>query len=88
MRELSLIVTGGLLPQRTFLLLLDPSLAGSRSAGEPDRIEREADGFMERVDGAYRELAAHEPARIVIVDGDRDAEVIAEEVREHVRPLL
>ena len=87
-RELSLIVTGGLLPQRTFLLLLDPSLAGSRSAGEPDRIEREADGFMERVDGAYRELAAHEPARIVIVDGDRDAEVIAEEVREHVRPLL
>jgi dTMP kinase len=87
-RDLSLIVTGGLLPQRTFLLLVDPALARSRSSRQRDRIEREADSFMERVDAAYRELAGHEPARVVSLDGSREPSVIAEEVREHVRALL
>ena len=87
-RELSLIVTGGLLPDRTFLLLVDPGLARERSAGERDRIEREADLFMERVDEAYRSVASHEPERIVAVDGDQDPSEIAEVVREHVRALL
>jgi dTMP kinase len=87
-RELSLIVTGGLLPDRTFLLLVDPALARDRSLGERDRIEREADLFMARVDEAYRSLASHEPDRIVPVDGGRDPAEIAEVVREHVRALL
>lgn len=87
-RELSLIVTGGLLPDLTFLLLVGPAIARERSRGERDRIEREADLFMERVDEAYRSLVSHEPDRIVAVDGSRDAAEIAEVVREHVRPLL
>ena len=87
-RELSLIVTGGLLPDRTFLLLVDPGLARERSAGERDRIEREADLFMERVDEAYRSVASHEANRIVAVDGSQGPTEIAEVVREHVRALL
>ena len=87
-RELSLIVTRGLLPQRTFLLLVEPAAARGRSSGDRDRIEREADAFMERVDVAYRELASHEPARIVALDGSREPTILAEEVREHVRALL
>ena len=87
-RALSLIVTGGLLPDRTFLLLVDPRLARERSAGERDRIEREADLFMERVDEAYRSVASHEPERIVAVDGDQGPAEIAEVVREHIRALL
>jgi len=87
-RELSLIVTRGLLPERTFLLLVDPAVARSRASGERDRIEREEDAFMERVDAAYRQLAAHEPERIVALDGSREPSVVAEEVREHVRALL
>jgi len=43
---------------------------------------------MRRADEAFRSLAASYPARIVALDGDRAAEEIAEEVREHVRPLL
>jgi thymidylate kinase len=43
---------------------------------------------MRVVDAAYRALAAREPERIVAVDGAREAEEIAEEVRERVRPLL
>jgi dTMP kinase len=87
-RDLSLTVTEGLLPDRTFLVLLDPAVARSRSGSDHDRIEREGDEFMRRVDGAYRALAAAEPERIVAVEGARPAEEIASEIREHVRALL
>jgi thymidylate kinase len=43
---------------------------------------------MRVVEQAYRALAAAEPGRIVVVDGDRPPSEIAEEVREHIRPLL
>src|SRR5439155_20233245 len=39
-RELNLVVTRGLLPDRTFLVLLDPDVARRRGACQPDRIER------------------------------------------------
>ena len=87
-RELNLMVTRGLVPDRTFLVLLDPGEARRRGAGRPDRIEREGDEFMRLVDEAYRSLAASSPERIVALDGARAPEEIAEEVREHVRPLL
>ena len=86
--ELNLTVTQGLMPDRTFLVLLDPVAARRRGGGQPDRIEREGDDFMRRVDAAYRGLAATFPQRIVTLDGARRAEEIAEEVREHVRPLF
>jgi len=87
-RELSLIVTERLLPDRTFLLLLDPEEAFRRATGDHDRIEREGAEFMEKVDAGYRALAAAEPDRIVAVDGARSADTIAEEIHEHVRALL
>ncbi len=87
-RELSLTVTDGLLPDRTFVVLLDPAVAARRSAGEPDRIERAGEEFMAVVDRAYRTLAAAEPERLVALDGDRSPEAIAEEVREHLHSLL
>ena len=87
-RELNLVVTRGLLPDRTFLVLLDPEEARRRGAGEPDRIEREGDDFWRRVDDGFRALAAEFPERIVPLDGARSPDEIAEEVREHVRALL
>jgi dTMP kinase len=86
--QLNLTVTRGLLPDRTFLVLLDADEAQRRGAGQPDRIEREGASFMRRVDEAYRILAARHRERIVAVEGDRAPEEIAEEVREHVRALL
>ena len=86
--ELNLTVTQGLMPDRTFLVVLDPVAARRRGGGQPDRIEREGDDFMRRVDAAYRGLAATFPQRIVTLDGARRPEEIAEEVREHVRPLF
>ncbi|HEV7641933.1 MAG TPA: dTMP kinase [Gaiellaceae bacterium] len=87
-RELNLMVTRGLLPERTFLVLLDPEEARRRGAGQPDRIEREGEGFWNRVHEGFRSLAAAFPERIVTLDGSRTPDEIAEEVREHLRPLL
>jgi dTMP kinase len=87
-RDLSLLVTGGLLPDRTFLVLLDPEEALARAGAHHDRIERAGADFMRRVDRAYRAIAAAEPERVVAVDGSRPRDEIAEEIREHARSLL
>jgi dTMP kinase len=84
--ELSLAATRGLMPDRTIVLLLDPSDARARQ-GSPDRIESEDDEFLRTVDEAYRGLAAIFPQRIIALDGSRPATQLAEQVREHVRTL-
>jgi dTMP kinase len=86
--ELNLAVTRGLLPVRTFLVLVDPAEARRRGGEYRDRIERETEEFMRRADEAFRSLAATYCERIVALDGQRPAEEIAEEVREHIRALL
>ena len=78
--ELNLDAVGGLLPDRSFLLLLDPATAPSRLTGDHDRLEREGDDFRARVDAGYRDLAARFPERIVVLDGTLPAEELAEEV--------
>jgi dTMP kinase len=70
-RAINQFGTGGLVPDRTLLLLLDPEAARarSRSRGEPeDRLEREQRGFFDRIVDGYLELAASEPERIVRID--------------------
>jgi dTMP kinase len=76
--ELNLAAVDGLLPDRTFLLLVDPETAAARVAATPDRIEREDDSFRLRVDAAYRELARRWPDRIVVLDGAVPADELAE----------
>ena len=83
--ELNLAVVGGLLPDATFLLLVDPVDALRRSGTDPDRIEREGLGFLGHVDRAYRELAEVYPERIVAVDGSRPADEIATLIRGQLR---
>ena len=78
--ELNLAAVGGLLPDRTFLLLLDPAEVLARLRREHDRLEREGDDFHAGVDAAYQELAARFPERIVVLDGTLPAETLAEEV--------
>jgi dTMP kinase len=84
--ELNLVATDGLLPDRTFLVLVDPEVAAARSP-RADRIEREGDAFQRRVDEAYRSLAQMFPERITTVDGNRAADEVAEEIRGRLRDL-
>ena len=83
--ELNLAAVGGLMPERTFLLLLDPSRVLDRLGFEQDRIEREDVEFYERVDAAYRALAERFPERILTLDGARPAEELAEAVYGAIR---
>jgi dTMP kinase len=85
--ELNLHATRGLLPDRTFLVALDPAEARRRSAGEPDRIEQEGLEFQASVDRAYREVAAMFPERITTLDGSRPAVELARIVRDDLRRL-
>jgi dTMP kinase len=83
--DLNLAAVEGLLPDRTFLLLLDPAEISTRIGGERDRLEREDEEFHRRVDAGYRELAERFPERIVMLDGKRPPAEIAEEVHGALR---
>jgi dTMP kinase len=75
----------GILPDVTFLLLLDVEEARKRSAAARDRIEREGDAFLSDVDNGYRQLVELFPQRIVAIDASRPVDEIAKEVREHIQ---
>jgi dTMP kinase len=75
----------GILPDVTFLLLVDVDEARKRSAAARDRIEREGVAFLSLVDNGYRQLAGLFPQRIVALDAGRPVHNIAKEVREHVQ---
>jgi thymidylate kinase len=49
-----------------------------------DRMEQQPDGFYERVRDGYRELARHEPERIVLINGARHADEIESEIWENL----
>ena len=83
--ELNLTAVDGLLPERTFLLLVAATTAAGRMSGDRDRIERESLAFQERVDAAYRELAELYPERIVVLDGALPPEVLAERIHGALR---
>jgi dTMP kinase len=83
--ELNRVVLGGLLPDRTFLLLLPVEDARRRSTAPPDRIEREGAGFLERVDRAYRDLADAFPERIAALDATLPPATLATRIRDELR---
>jgi dTMP kinase len=63
--------TGGLVPDRTLLLRLDPAVARSRMGGRGevvDRLEAEGDDFFEAIAAAYDAFAAADPSRWVVLD--------------------
>ena len=78
--DLNLAAVGGLLPDRTFLLELDPRDVSSRIQRHFDRLEREGDDFRARTAAGYREIAARFPDRVVVLDATRPADELAEEV--------
>jgi dTMP kinase len=79
-RHLNMFATAGLTPDRTLLLRIDPALGRARQderALQPDRLEREGEGFFARIAAAYDELADEEPERIRAIDaGQTPADVL------------
>jgi dTMP kinase len=77
--QINRFATGGLLPDITFLLSIDPARAAER-AGQLDRFEDEGDSLQRAVFDAYRDLAAADPGRWRIVDADRPSEQVHADV--------
>lgn len=78
-RAINQFATGGLTPDRTLLLVVDPALGKSRSLdrGEaPDRLEREHEDFHTRIAGAYEALAGADPHRIRRIDAAQSEEQV------------
>ena len=83
--ELNAIATGGLLPDRTFVLLLDPD----ESAGAADRRARPDRARGRRVRAPARRRATgrswpRSPERCVALDAARPVDELAEEVRDEL----
>ena len=76
-RALNEFATGGLRPDRTLLLRVDPELGLARIADRPaDRLELEEDAFFVAIARAYDELAAAEPERIAVIDASQPPEAV------------
>jgi dTMP kinase len=90
-RAVNLFGTGGLIPDLTLLLRIDPAAGRARLAarGEaPDRLESEPEDFFARVAEAYDALAAAEPDRVVVLDADLPSDEVLAAAVEAVGRVL
>lgn len=75
------IATGGLFPDRTVLLDVEPALGVRRATSQgADRLEGEDLAFHERVREGFLAIAAEEPDRVRIVDASGDVDTVAARV--------
>jgi dTMP kinase len=93
LRAMTRFAVGALVPQRTFLIDVPVAVTLSRLAGRSgtarwDRFHGDDRAFYERVRDGYLRLAAAEPRRFVVVDGDRPEETVAADIRRQVDQLL
>lgn len=81
--------TGGLNPDCTVYLDIDPVVGLARATGEgADRIEREAIEFHRKVREGYLWIASREPERFKVIDASGTIEEVFELVEEAIMPLL
>ena len=80
----------GVLPDRTYLLVLDKAAAEKRvtERGEKDRMESNGDGFKQRVAEGFLKEAEKNPQRIVVIDAGRGIEDVAADIRADIEKLL
>lgn len=92
LRALQRFAVGDTVPDRTFLLdVAVEVIARRRSAdGERrwDRFESEGREFHERLREGYLRLAAGEPGRFAVIDGDRPIDAVAEDIARLTGDLL
>lgn len=78
-REINEMGLEGVVPGRVFVLEVDPGTGLGRQ-DRPDRIGSESVGFQASVSDAYRDLAAAEPDRVILLDGGASVEALVDEV--------
>jgi dTMP kinase len=97
--ELHRLLCGNLQPDLTLLLLpsLEASLNRARrrnqrvveqTGTDEGRFEQEKDAFYRRVWQKYQQIAAREPARIILIEGDLSIDEVHEQIVEAVAERL
>jgi len=97
--ELHRLLCGNLQPDLTLLLLpsLEASLQRARSRNQrvaeqsgtdEGRFEQEKDAFYRRVWQTYQQIAAREPERVVLIEGDLSIDEVHEQIVEAVAERL
>jgi dTMP kinase len=97
--DLHRLICGGLQPDVTLLLLpgFEASLARARhrntrieaeTGRDESRFETEKDAFFRRVWEKYRKIAAREPERVVLIEGDLAIDEVHEQIVEAVAERL
>lgn len=89
LNHLNQFATGGLKPDLTILLDLDPEQAYFRNKGTtPDRIEIEGKEFLRKVREGYLHIARDEPERVKVINAGQDLDCVFEQVRKHIDDLI
>jgi dTMP kinase len=81
------VATGGLTPDFTVVLDLPVSVGLARrraDRGQQNRLDRETERFHRKVRRGFLALAAEEPGRITIVNANRPAQEVRDELTEIV----
>jgi dTMP kinase len=87
--ELNTLATGGLLPDLTVVLDVDPAVGMARIHARPlDAFERMDLGFHRRVREGYLEIARGDKSRVVVIDGARPPDAVWADLRRAVEELL
>ena len=86
--RLSRWATGGLRPDLTVLLDIDPAMGLARVPGAPDRLELESLEFHQRVRQGFLDLAADAPDRYLVVSATDAPEAVHAAIRARVELLL
>ncbi|MEV4558366.1 dTMP kinase [Kitasatospora sp. NPDC049285] len=76
--------TGGLVPDLTVVLDVDPDAARDRFTEALDRLESEPTEFHQRVRSGFLALAAADPARYLVVDGSQAAAAVTTSIRHRL----
>jgi dTMP kinase len=81
-------ITGGIEPDLTFVLDMDPVAAAKRLNRELDRMEKHGDDFRRRVRQGFLAEAARRPEKIVVIDAGRSVEEVEAEIRKAAERVL
>ncbi|HPT68945.1 MAG TPA: dTMP kinase [Syntrophomonas sp.] len=89
LKELNQLCTGGLKPDLTLLLDIDPEEGQKRRNKDiPDRLEKEGLEFQSRVRIGYLSLQQAESDRIKLLDGGASIIELREKALQHLSVLL
>lgn len=87
-RSLSMWATNNLLPDRTYLLDMDPVLSHNRLEHAEDRMESAGSDFQSRTRQAFLDLAAAEPNRFHVIDASQSIEQVWSATEADIQTLL